>query len=54
MNKIINKFLLTEEKFMRHLHLKQPDLLKVLVEHLLNIVKKFKNLEKQEMYIEMN
>ena len=37
MNKAINKFLLTGDKFML-----------VLVDRLLNIVKQFKNLEKQE------
>ena len=47
MNKIINKFLLTGDKFMPELSLKQQDLLIVLVDHLLNIVKKFRNLEKE-------
>ena len=45
MNKIINKFLLTGDKFMSEL--KQQVLLIVIVDHLLNIVKEFKNLEKQ-------
>ena len=49
MNEIINKFLLTGDKFMPEFHLKQPDLFTVTVEHLLNIVKEFKNLEKQEI-----
>ena len=47
MKKIINKFLLTGDKFMPELPLKHQDLLIVLVDHLLNIVKEFKNLEKQ-------
>ena len=46
MTKIINKFLLTGDTFMPELHLKQPELI-VLVDHLLNIVIEFKNLEKQ-------
>ena len=45
MNKIINKFLLTGDKVMPELHLKSQHLLIVLVGHLLNIVKEFKNLE---------
>ena len=47
MNKIINKFLLNEDKFMPQVHLNSQDLHIVLVDHLLNIVKEFKNLEKQ-------
>ena len=48
MNKIINKILLTGDKFMPELHSKQPGFTYiVLVDHLLNIVKEFKNLEKQ-------
>ena len=47
MNKIINKFLLTRDKFMPEMHLNSQDLLIVIVDHLLNIVKEFKNLEKQ-------
>ena len=43
MNKIINKFLLTGDKFMPKLHLRQPELLIVLVV----VIVKFKNLEKQ-------
>ena len=49
MNKNINKLLLTGDKFMAELHLKQPGVFIVLVDHLLNIVKKFKNLEEQEV-----
>ena len=39
MNKIINQLLLTRDKFIPNLHRKQPGLLEVLVDHLLNIVK---------------
>ena len=39
MNKIINKLLLTRDKFIPNLHRKQPGLLEELVDHLLNIVK---------------
>ena len=54
MNKIINKFLLTGHKVMPELHLKQPDLVQC-VNHLIIIVKEFKNLEKQvteNIYVE--
>ena len=44
---MINKILLTGDKFMPELYLKQQDLLIVLVDNLLNIVKELKNLEKQ-------
>ena len=47
MNKNISKVLLTGDKFMPELHLKKLDLHIVLVDHLLNIVKELKNLEKQ-------
>ena len=47
MNKIINKFLLTRDKFMPELHLKQAGFTYGAVDHLLNIVKELKNLEKQ-------
>ena len=46
-NKIINRFLLTGDKFMLELHLKKPGFTLLYVEHMLNIVKEFKNLEKQ-------
>ena len=49
MNKIVNKFLLAGDKFMPEMHLRQPDLLIVLVVHLLKINKEFKNLKKQEI-----
>ena len=45
MNKIINKFLLTGDKFMPELHLKHSGFTYSACE--LNIVKEFKNLEKQ-------
>ena len=57
MNKIVNKFLLAGDKFMPEMHLRQPDLLIVLVVHLLKINKEFKNLKKQEIqaiFIKMN
>ena len=43
MNKIVNKFLLTEDKFMPKLYQRHRDLLIVLMDRLLNIVKEFKN-----------
>ena len=49
MNETVNKFLLTGDKFMPEMHLKQPDLLIVFVDHLLKIKKEFKNLKKQEI-----
>ena len=50
MNKIINKFLLTADKFMPELNTNSQDLLTVLLNHLLNIVKEFKNLENDAAY----
>ena len=51
MNKIINKFSLTGDIFTPEFHLNQQGFSYgapgVLVEHLLNTVKEFKNLEKQ-------
>ena len=47
MNKIINKFLLTRDKFMPECHLKQPVLFIILLKHLIKTLKEFKNLEKQ-------
>ena len=35
MNEIVNKFLLAGDKFMPEMHLKQPNLLIVLADHLL-------------------
>ena len=49
MNEIVNKFLLAGDKFMPEMHLKQRDLLTVLVDCLLKTKKEFKNLKKQEI-----
>ena len=57
MNKIVNKLLFAGDKFMPEMHLKQLDLLKVLLDHLLKAKKKFKNLKKQkiqDIFTEMN
>ena len=57
MNKVINKFLLTGEKFKSELYLKNQDLLIVLVDRSLNIIKELKKLEKQatyNIYMEIN
>ena len=51
MNEIVNKFLLKGVKIMQEMHLKQPDLLIVVVVHLLKIKKEFKILFKQEIQI---
>ena len=53
MNKMISKFLLTRDKFMPELHF----LLIVLVDHLQNIMKEFKNVEtgnSKNIYTEIN
>ena len=47
MNRIINKFLLTGEKFMPELHLKQPGFTYIACGPFTKIGKEFKNLEKQ-------
>ena len=49
MNKINNKFLLAEDKFIPEMHLESPNLLIVLVDHLLKTKKELKNLKKQEI-----
>ena len=49
MNEIVNKFLLAGDRFMPEMHLRQPDLLIVLVDHLREINKEFKHLCKQEI-----
>ena len=49
MNEIVNKFLLTGEKFMPEMHLKHLDLLIVFADHLLRTKKEFKNFKKQEI-----
>ena len=54
MNNTINKLLLAGDKFMPEIHLRQPQ---VLADHLLNMNKEFKGLEKleiQTIYIKMN
>ena len=43
---MVNKFILVGDQFMPEINLKQPGLLKVLVDHLLKIKKEFKNLKK--------
>ena len=57
MNKIVNKYLLAGDRFMPEMHLKQPDLLILLGDHLLKTKKEFKYLKKQETqntFTEMN
>ena len=49
MNKIINKFLLTGDKFMPELHLKQPGFIYSACGPFTNIMKEFENLDKQEI-----
>ena len=49
MSKIVNKFLLAGDKFISEMHLKQPDLLTVLEDHLLKTNKELKNSKKQEI-----
>ena len=49
MNKIVNRFLLAGDKFMPEMHLNSPDLLIVLLEHLLKIKKEYNNLKKQDI-----
>ena len=49
MNNIINKFLLTGDKFMPEMHLSNLNLLTALADHLLNINKEFKSLKKLEI-----
>ena len=48
-NKIIHKFLVTGDKFMLELHLKQPVYTNSACGPFTNIVKELKNLEKQEI-----
>ena len=49
MNEIVSKFLLSGDKFMSKMHLKQPNLFLVLVDHLLKTKEELKNLKKQEI-----
>ena len=51
MNEIVNKLLLTGDKFMPEMHKKKHLLLIVLVLHLLKIKKEFKKLCKQEIQV---
>ena len=51
MNKTVNKFLLTGDKFMPEMHLRQPDLFIVHVDQLLKIKKEFKDLKKLEIQV---
>ena len=47
MNKTINKFLLVGNKFIAILHLRQPEFTYSAWDHLLNIVKEYKDFQKQ-------
>ena len=49
MNEIVKKYLLAGDKFMPEMHLKNQDLLTMLVGHLLKTKKEFKTLKKQEI-----
>ena len=49
MNAIVNNFLLVGDKFMPEMHIKQPGLLIVFVDHLPKTKKEFENLKKQEI-----
>ena len=51
MNEIVNKFLLTGDKFLPEMHLNNLDLRTVLVEHLIKTKKDLKNSKKQEIQI---
>ena len=57
MNQIVKRFLLAGDKFMPEIHLKEPHLRIVLVDHLVKTKKEFKNLRRQEIqniFTEMN
>ena len=55
MNEIVNEFLLVDDKFIPEMHLDSPDLVIVLVVHLLKTKKEFKNLIKiLIIFIKMN
>ena len=49
MNEIVNKFFSAEDKFMAEMHLNNLELLIVLVNHLLKIIKEFNKLKKLGM-----
>ena len=51
MNEIVNKFLLAGDKYMTETHLKQPDLLIVLADHLLKTKNEFRNLKEQVLRV---
>ena len=57
MNDKVNKFVLEGDEFMPEMHLRQPGLPIVLVDHLQKVKKEYKNLNKQEIqdiFTEMN
>ena len=47
--KSVNNFLSARNKFIPKIHLRQPELPTVLVDHLLKTKKEYKNLKKQEI-----
>ena len=49
MNEIVKKLLLPGDKFMSDMHLKNKDLLIMLVDRLLKTKKEFKNLKKEKI-----
>ena len=51
MNKIINRSLLTGDKFMSELHLKQSGFTYIVLDHLLKMVIEFQDLEKFKTFI---
>ena len=57
MNDKVNKFVLEGDEFMPEMHLRQPGLPIVLVDHLQKLKKEYKSLNKQEIqdiFTEMN
>ena len=57
MNDKVNKFVLEGDEFMPEMHLRQPGLPIVLVDHLQKVKKEYKSLNKQEIqdiFTEMN
>ena len=57
MNKIVNKFLLTGDKFVPEMHLKQPEFIYSACGPFTKNKKEFKNLKKQKLqniFTEMN
>ena len=48
MNEIVNKFVLAGYKLMAEMHLRQPGLFIVHVDHLLKIKEEFKDLKKKQ------